>query len=252
MSLPSLRGKVAVVTGAGRGIGRAIAEAYAREGAAVALTARTEAQIEAVAEGIRAAGGQALAVAADAASLEQVQEVFRRAAEAFGGVDIVVANAGGNVDRQPIETGDPAAWKATVELNLFTAYHTVYAAIPYLKARGAGKIILMGSGMARRGSRGNSSYAAAKAGMWMLGRVAAQELAPYNIAVNEISPGPVRTELTRGIEERARAAGGDTPFTNPVEWIKQPEDVVPLALFLAAQPEPGPSAQSFCLNRRDL
>ena len=80
----------------------------------------------------------------------------------------------------------------------------------------------------------------------------AADVGQHNIAVNEISPGPVRTELTRGIEERARATGGETVFTNSVEWIKQPEDVAPLAVFLAAMPEPGPSAQSFCLNRRDV
>jgi 3-oxoacyl-[acyl-carrier protein] reductase len=252
MSELKLNNKIAVVTGAGRGIGRAIAEAYAREGAKVVLTARTREQIEEAAAAIRAAGGEALAVAADATKLEEIQEVFRLAAETFGGVDIVVANAGGNYDRKRIEEGDPMAWVATVELNLNTAYYTLYAAIPYLKRRGGGKVIMMGSGMGRRGAKGNSSYAVAKAGMWMLTRVAAQELAEHNIAVNEISPGPVRTELTRGIEERARSTGGETVFTNPVEWIKQPEDVAPLAVFLAAMPEPGPSAQSFCLNRRDI
>ncbi len=247
-----LENKVAIVTGAGRGIGRAIAEAYAREGARVVLTARTREQIEAGVDAIEAAGGQALAVAADVTKLEEVQEVFRRAAEAFGGVDIVVANAGGNHDRMPLEAGDPAAWVATVELNLTSAYYTLYAAIPHLKRRGGGKVIMMGSGMGHRGARGNSSYAAAKAGMWMLTRVAAQELAEHGIAVNEISPGPVRTELTRGVEERVRASGGETAFSNKMEWIKEPEDVAPLALFLATCPEPGPSAQSFCLNRRDL
>lgn len=247
-----LEDKVAVITGAGRGIGRAIAEAYAREGAKVVLTARTRAQIDEAAEAIQAEGAEAIAVAADATKLDEIREVFRLAAETFGGVDIVVANAGGNYDRKRIEDGDPAAWIATVELNLNTAYYTLYAAIPHLKARGGGKVIMMGSGMGHRGAKGNSSYAVAKAGMWMLTRVAAQELAEHNISVNEISPGPVRTELTRGIEERARATGGETVFTNPIEWVKQPEDVAPLAVFLAAGPEPGPSAQSFCLNRRDV
>ena len=247
-----LKDKVAVITGAGRGIGRAIAEAYAREGAQVVLTARTREQIEQVAEAIRAGGGEALAVPADATKLDQLQAVFARAAEAFGGVDIAVANAGGNYDRKRIDDGDPEAWIATVELNLHTAYYTLYAAIPHLKARGGGKVIMMGSGMGHRGAKGNSSYAVGKAGMWMLTRVAAQELAEHNIAVNEISPGPVRTELTKGIEERARESGGETVFTNSVEWIKQPEDVAPMAVFLAAMPEPGPSAQSFCLNRRDI
>ena len=250
--MQKLESKVALVTGAGRGIGRAIAEAYAREGAKVALVARTQAQVDEAAAAIRAAGGEAIALVADVTDLEELQQAFERAAEAFGGVDIVVANAGGNHDRMPIASGDPKAWVATVELNLISAYYTLYAAIPHLERRGGGKVIMMGSGMGHRGAKGNSSYAAAKAGMWMLTRVAAQELAERNIAVNEISPGPVRTELTRGVEERVRASGGETAFSNKMEWIKDPEDVTPLALFLATCPEPGPSAQSFCLNRRDL
>ena len=250
--MSKLTDKVAVITGAGRGIGRAIAEAYAREGARVVLTARTREQIDEAAKAIQDEGGEALAAPADVTKLEEIQEIFRLAAEAFGGVDIVVANAGGNYDRKLIEDGDPASWIATVELNLHSAYYTLHTAVPYLKERGGGKVIMMGSGMGHRGAKGNSSYAAAKAGMWMLTRVAAQELAEHNIAVNEISPGPVRTELTRGVEERVRATGGETAFSNKVEWIKEPEDVAPLAVFLAACPEPGPSAQSFCLNRRDL
>ena len=124
--------------------------------------------------------------------------------------------------------------------------------MPHLRARGAGKIIAIGSGQGRRGSPGASSYSAAKAGLSLLVRVAAQELGDSLITVNELNPGPVRTALTADVERRAVAAGGATPFSNPVEWIKQPEDVAPLALFLATQPDRGPTGQTFSLMRRDM
>ena len=190
---------------------------------------------------------RALAVACDVTDHESVRNLYRTTIERFGGVDIVVVNAGGSVARERIDEGDPAKWTATIELNLIGAYYTMLEAVPHLKARGAGKIIAVGSGAGRRGPAGNSAYAVSKAGLWMLVRVLAQELIEYDISVNELIPGPVRTELTRDAE----SAGSATPFRNPTEWIKQPEDVVSLALFLAALPDKGPTAQSYSLMRRD-
>jgi len=248
MSAPRrLEGKVALVTGAGRGIGRAVALAYAREGARVVCTARSEDQIRSAAQEIRTAGGEAIALAADVTSHASVQSMYRAADEAFGALDVVFVNAGGSVERKRVDEGDPKLWTATIDLNLTGAYYTMLEAIPYLKRRGAGKIIAVGSGIGHRGVAGNSAYAVSKAGLWMLVRVLAQELVEFNISVNELIPGPVRTELTRDVEATAAA----TPFNNSGEWIKQPEDVVDLALFLAAQPDVGPTAQSFSLMRRD-
>jgi len=247
-----LAGKVSVITGAGRGIGRAIALAYAAAGSAVVCAARSEAQLAETVAAIEAAGGRALAVPADVTDRADNERLFERAAEAFGGVDIVVINAGGNTDRKPIEQGEVDDWIAVVELNLIGAYLTLKTCLPHLRRRGAGKIITVGSGMGRRGAPGASSYAAAKAGLSLLTRVAAQELGDSLITINELIPGPVRTALTAGVEERAKASGGATPFTNPVEWIKTPEDVVPLALFLATQPDRGPTGQTFSLMRRDM
>ena len=155
-----LEGKVAVITGAGRGIGRAIALAYAAEGALVVCAARTEEQITAVVDEIGA--DRALAVVCDVTDHDSVKSLYRRAADAFGGVDIVVANAGGSVARERIDSGDPTQWVATIDLNLIGAYYTMLEAIPLLKERGAGKIIAVGSGAGRRGPAGNSAYAVSK------------------------------------------------------------------------------------------
>ena len=243
----SLEGKVAVVTGAGRGIGKAIAMAYAQEGAGVCCAARTSSEIEDTARVIEGSGGNGLAIQTDVTSLEAVEQMFRGASEFFGGVDIVVVNAGGRLDIGRVDDGDPLKWLATVELNLVGAYYCVRSAIPYLKSRGGGKIITVGSGIGHRGRVASSAYACSKAGLWMLTRVAAQELWEYDISVNELIPGPVDT---RSVADASARPEGSV-FNIDSEWVKSPKDVTQLALFLATQPDRGPTAQSFSLMRRD-
>jgi len=241
-----LKNKIAVVTGAGRGIGRAIAIAYARAGASVACTARTQAEIDDTVSTIVADGGQAIAVQTDVTDLRSVSHLFETVADHFNGVDILVINAGANYDRRPVEESVPIDWQRTLAVNLVGAYYCAQAAIPYLKARGAGKIITIGSGLGHRGTAGNSAYACSKAGLWMLTRVLAQELWAYHISVNELIPGPVNTTIDDGQPIPQQSILG---FES--EWVKMPEDVTGLALFLATQPDIGPTAQSFSLMRRD-
>lgn len=242
----TLKGKVAVVTGGGRGIGKAIALAYAQAGAAVCCAARTLAEIEQTAREIHQAGGRGLAVQTDVTRVETVEIMLRQTVEAFGGLDILVINAGVNDDRRPVEESQPADWRTTLEVNLIGAYYCAKAVIPHFKERGGGKIITIGSGLGHRGRAGGSAYACSKAGLWMLTRVLAQELWPYNVSVNELIPGPVETAMT------TRATRDpETVFSVESEWIKFPEEVTPLALFLATQPNIGPTAQSFSLMRRD-
>lgn len=241
-----LNGKVAVITGAGRGIGKAIAAGYAKAGAAVVCAARSEAEITETANEISKSGGRAIAVKTDVTSCESVKNMFDRAAEQFGGIDILVINAGANYDRKTVEDSDPENWKRTMELNLFGAYYCARSVIPYLKRRGAGKIITIGSGLGHGGFSGSSAYSCSKAGLWMLTRILAQELLQYNISVNELIPGPVETSIDDAARENKNIVK-----SMESEWHKQPEDVVPLAVFLASQPDIGPTAQSFSLMRRD-
>ncbi len=243
--MPSLSGKVAIVTGAGRGIGRAIAEGYAREGAAVCCAARTLEQIDATAASITQTGGRAFACAADVTSEEDVRRMIERTVERYGGLDILVINAGVDLEDEPVESSRTELWRATIETNLIGAYLCAKVAIPHLRRRGAGKIITVGSGLGHRGMPAMAAYACSKAGLWMLTRVLAQELEGDNISVNELIPGPVETSASSRDPRVSVAAQHGS------EWRKQPEDVVPLALFLATQPDRGPTAQCFSLMRRD-
>jgi 3-oxoacyl-[acyl-carrier protein] reductase len=235
-----LKGKVAVITGAGRGIGRAIALAYAQAGAAVVCSARSTSEIAETVRMIIEADGQAVAQTVDVGDYAAVAALYQRASDEFGGVDIVVANAGIAIEQRRIEDSDPAQWRKTIDINLTGAYHTAHAAIPYLRRRGAGKIIMIGSGQRHRATPGFSAYSCSKSGMWMLTQSLAVELLEYNISVNELIPGPVQTEMTR-----------DAAIP-PGEWFKTPEDVVSLALFLANMPDAGPTAQSYSLMRRAI
>lgn len=244
--MESLKDKVAVITGAGRGIGRAIALAYAQAGATVACAARTASEIDSTAREITQLGGQSVALPTDVTQLESVQQLFEQVVQHFGGFDILVINAGANHDRRTVENSQPEAWQSTLQVNLVGAYYCAHAAIPHLKRRGSGKIIAIGSGLGHRGHAERSAYACSKAGLWMLVRVLAEELWQYNISVNELIPGPVVTAL-----DDHQPSPQSTKRRFDSEWVKLPEDVTKLALFLVTQPDIGPTAQSFSLMRRN-
>lgn len=244
-----LAGRVALVTGAGRGIGRAVALDWAAAGAAVALAARSVGELETVATEITAAGGTVLVVPTDVTDPDAVTTACDRTAAALGGLDLVLANAGGTFPHGTVADGDYGAWRSTFLLNVDGVYLTARAAIPHLRARGGGKILVMGSGAGRRAGPGWGPYASAKAAVSMLVRVLAQELRTERIAVNEIIPGPVRTELA----DRAGATAiVGTVAGVATEWFKQPEDVTGLTRYLATLPDDGPTGQTFSLLGRDL
>ena len=245
-----LAGRVAVVTGAGRGIGRAIARDWGAAGAAVVVAARTGSEIEAVANEIVDAGGRALAIVTDVTDPDAVAACFARTTEELGGVDLVLANAGGAFPHGTVADGDYDAWRSTFALNVDGVYLTARAAVPHLRARGGGKVLVMGSGAGRRAGPGWAPYASAKAAVAMLVRVLAMELRADRIAVNEIVPGPVRTELAERVGATDSIAG--TVAGVATEWFKQPDDVAGLARFLATLPDDGPTGQTFSLLGRDL
>jgi 3-oxoacyl-[acyl-carrier protein] reductase len=245
MSIPvDLHGQVAFVTGAGRGIGEAIARAFAGSGAAVALVARTTSEVEAVAADIRAAGGAALAVPADVVDPGAMGAAIERTVGELGRLDLVVANAGAVAAPEP--RGPVEDFAYVLDVNLGSVHTLARLAEPHLRADG-GKFIVMGSGAGRRPFPAGAGYSVSKAGVAMLVRCLAVEWRPANIAVNEIVPGPVRTAMASNVL-------GDLTGMPPnvqMDWHKDPADVAPLALFLAGLPNNGPSGQTFSLLGRD-
>jgi 3-oxoacyl-[acyl-carrier protein] reductase len=242
-----LAGQVAIITGGGRGIGRAIAIAYAEAGANVCVTARTASEIDQVAAEIKQSGGRSLAVTCDVSDRSSVESMIERTISEFGRLDILMNNAGGGLERTLVGEDDPDVWQQVVEINLLGTYFCARAALPHLKTDGGGKIINVGSGMGHQPRAKNSSYNVSKAGVWMLTRCLALELWEAGVTVNELIPGPVYTELTADIFPKDQAHPGISS-----EWVKAPEDVVPLALMLATQSAKGPTGQSFSLARRPL
>lgn len=242
-----LAGQVAIITGGGRGIGRAIAIAYADAGAYVCVTARTSSEIDNVAAEITDAGGRAVAVTCDVSDRASVESMVERTISEFGRLDILMNNAGGGLERTLVGEDDPDAWQRVVEINLLGTYFCTRAALPHLKADGGGKIINVGSGMGHQPRAKNSSYNVSKAGVWMLTRCLALELWEAGVTVNELIPGPVYTDLTADVFPKDQAHPGISS-----EWVKAPEDVVPLALMLATQSDKGPTGQTFSLARRPL
>jgi len=245
--LENLKDKVAVVTGAGRGIGKAIAIAYARKGVKVFCIARSQIEIDETVEQVRSEGGEAICISCDVTDYHGLENAFQICYKAYGRLDIVVIDAGIDCVKAPIQILEIEDWKSVMDVNLNGAFYTAKASIPYLKATGCGKIITIGSGMGHKGRADCAPYCCSKAGLWMLTRILAQELSQYNISVNELIPGPVITNMGEESMKDQRSV-----FSVNGEWIKLPEDVTDMALFLAMQPIVGPTAQSYSLVRRDL
>ena len=199
MPSAELGGQIALVTGGGRGIGAGIARELAAAGMRVAVTGRTREQVESVAQEI---GGTALV-----GDVSQREDVERWVAEA-GSIDLLVANAGRNLREQAAWESDPDEWWNVLEVNLLGVYLCCRATIPGMVERGRGRIVITGSGSAFLPHAGGTAYSASKAAVWRLGNVLAEQLEPHGIAVFVISPGLVRTEMTR-------AAPDDAPWTPP-------------------------------------
>jgi len=195
-----LADKVAVITGGGRGIGRAIALRFAGEGAAVVVAARTKSEIEAAAHEIHGAGGRAAAVPADVADEKQCEYLIHAATSQFGRVDLLVNNAGDYGPVKPVEEISPAEWDRVIGVHLRGAYLLTRLALPGMYTRGTGVILNISSLSAKSAFAWGSPYAAAKAGMLGLTRVVAAEAARKGVRVNAICPGPVtETKMSKDL-----------------------------------------------------
>lgn len=228
-----LDGKVALVTGASRGIGEAIARAYARAGAAVVLVSRKQEALDAVAAAIRQEGGEALPVAAHVGDPEALQAAVARAVETFGGIDILVNNAATNPHFGPLLTSQESQWDKILDVNVKGYFRTVQACVPHMRERGGGKIINVASIAGLRPMPGLGIYCVSKAAVIMLTQVLAVELAPYNIQVNAIAPGFVKTRFSRALWENPTIYEAIVRVT-PARRMAEPEEIVGIALYLAS------------------
>jgi 3-oxoacyl-[acyl-carrier protein] reductase len=232
-----LAGKVAIVTGASRGIGRAIALGLAAEGCRVAIAARGEEALQAVAREIEAAGAQALAVAGDLTLPGSVERLVARTAETFGGIDILINNLGGSGPaNKPFLETEPKDWRGVVALNLYPAVEASRLVVPHFRRRGGGCIVIISSIWGREAG-GYAGYNAMKSALNSLSKALARELAPENVRVNAVAPGSIL--FPGGSWDRRRQADpeGIADFVRrelPFGRFGRPEEVANMVVFLCS------------------
>lgn len=225
-----LDGQVALVTGAGRGIGRATAIGLAEAGADVALLARTEADIEVVAETISTIGPRALPIVFDVMDLDSIPPLTERVAQELGRLDILVNNAGGSFP-EPLMQTTAKSFEKAFTFNVTTAFEMTKAAVPSMLATGGGSVVNISSAVGRMADRGYSAYGTAKAAMIHMTRITAMDLAPH-IRVNAIAPGAVTTDalemvLTTELRSTMEA-------NTPLRRLGAPEDIAAAVLYLCS------------------
>lgn len=232
--LPSfdLNGKVAFVTGGGRGIGRASAVLLSRAGAKVVIASRTKAELEAVADEIKGLGGEALPVAIDLSDLEGLGRLLEEGLAHFGRIDILVNNAGAIVRKSALET-TLEDWDRILNINLKSLARLSALAAPHLKEAGGGAIVNVASIVGLVASAMRASYGASKAAVIQLTRTMALELAPQGTRVNAVAPGFVETALNRDLLKN-EAVRQEIIRRIPMGRIGRPEEVAGAVLFLAS------------------
>lgn len=229
----SLEHKVALVTGASRGIGEAIALAYAQAGADVALAARSTDALEATAARIRAMGREAVAVTCDVTSTEQVRSCVDNVLKEFGRIDVLVNNAGGPKFNASFLATREEGWDKVIDLNLSSVLRFCQLVGAHMVSRGSGSVINISSVATFRPSPGVAAYAAAKSAVASLTQILAQEWARAGVRVNTVSPGWINTEINRRLMESEVAASrirGDVPMGR---W-GETDDLVGVAVWLAS------------------
>lgn len=227
----TLAGRTALITGAGRGIGKEIALALAGAGAQVALAARSADQLDTVAGVVRDRGGQALVVPTDVTDPAAVQRLVERTVAELGGLDVVVNNSGA-IDSTPLLEQDPSEWDRVLTTNLRGTYLVTRAAGAHLVEQGSGKVINVASNFAFMGVPGHAAYCASKAAIVSFTRTMAVEWARYGVQVNALAPGYVETDLNADLRAD-EAAQARVLRAVPARRMARPEELGPWSVLLA-------------------
>ncbi len=232
MSQKRLEGRVAVVTGASRGLGRACAEELAREGASVVVNYFTSPEpAKDVVKGIEAGGGKAIAVAGNVGVAAEAKALIDKAIETYGQIDILINNAGVNRDRS-LKRMSVEEWDEVITTDLNSAFYCTSAAIPNMVERNYGRVVVMSSIIGQMGNLGQANYAAAKAGLIAFAKSAAKELARNNITVNAMCPGFVETDMVMALTDDVKKA---LLANIPLGRFGRPEEVANFVRFLVTE-----------------
>ncbi len=228
-----LDGKVALITGASRGIGEHIARGFVKAGARVVLSSRKQADLDKVSQSINGDGGETYAIAAHAGKIDDIKALVRKAIEHYGTIDILVNNAGTNPVFGPVINVDEKAWDKIFEVNLRGFFFLSAEVMPVMMNKGGGVIINMASVAGIKPDIGLGAYSISKAGVIMLTRVLAKEWAPMNIRVNAIAPGIIKTKFAEALyndpiiaEEALRGLA--------IKRLGEPDDIAGTAIYLAS------------------
>jgi NAD(P)-dependent dehydrogenase (short-subunit alcohol dehydrogenase family) len=229
----TLKGKVAIITGASKGIGAAIAEGFSGEGARVVISSRKQEGLDPVAKNIQERGGEVIAIATHMGEPEQVEALVSRTIDHWGRVDIAINNAATNPHFGPLLTADEGQLEKILDVNLKGYFRLCKAVEPAMREQGGGKIINIASIAGLRPALNMGVYSISKAGVLMLTQVLAGELGSANIQVNALAPGLIRTKFSRALWENESLVEAVEART-PLGRLGEVEDVVGAAVFLAS------------------
>jgi NAD(P)-dependent dehydrogenase (short-subunit alcohol dehydrogenase family) len=242
-----LDGKVAIVTGAGSGIGRASAILFAGEGARLVIVDQNADGVSETAKAITGKGGSVQSIATDIGREENVKAYVERALSAYGALDVIYANAGISGGWTPLFEQTAEYWQQVLQTNLIGPFLAIKHAAPHMVKRGQGSIVLTASVAGLKANAGGAAYSASKAGVISLAQTAATSLLGTGVRVNAICPGLIETGMTRETFERARERGTQSKIgqLNPLQRAGQPEEIAAMALFLASDDSSYVNGQAF-------
>ena len=245
----SVKGKVAIVTGGSKGIGRAIALTFAEHGANVAIAARGREALEKTRADVEATGQRCIALSANMADENEWKRLVDETIAAFGGVDILVNNAAADAGYGPIAKTESSRWDLVMKVNLKAPFGLSSLCLPSMKARGGGSVIHITSNEAIRPSFGLGAYSVSKGALVTLAQVCAKEWARDKIRVNCIAPGLVRTEMADALVKMVEKSGR---YPNPLHRVAEPEEIAGLALYLASDAGSYATGQTFVVDGGEL